>query len=89
LICYPGGLTATSYTIPQGIKVIGNVAFSACAYLTSINICDSVTSIGDGAFAYCDSLTAITVGRNSYARQYCKDNGLPYTYSDANDWLLN
>ena len=49
----------------------------------------SVTSIGDSAFSSCDSLTSIIVGRNSYARQYCIDNGLPYTYPDANDWLLN
>ena len=49
----------------------------------------NVTSIGDKAFSYCDSLTSVTVSRNSYARQYCIDNGLPYTYPDANDWLLN
>ncbi len=135
LICYPCASEVNSYAIPQGIKVIGDTAFSNCRFLTSVTIpdsitsigdrafyhcsnltsitipdsvtsigdeafnnCrslttitipDSVTSIGDSAFSNCRSLTAITVGRDSYARQYCIDNGLPYTYHDANDWLLN
>ena len=59
------------------------------AELSDIQWGDSVTYIGAWAFSDCDSLTTIIVDRNSYARQYCIDNGLPYTYSDANDWLLN
>ena len=47
----------------------------------------SVTFIGTSVFSWCDRLTEITVGRDSYARQYCIDNDLPYTYADANDWL--
>lgn len=135
LICYPRARTSTTYTIPQGIKVIGASAFTFCVSLTSITIPDSVTSIGDYAFHECKSLTgitipdsvtsigesaffgcvsltsitlpssvtsieddtfdcctsltSITVTRDSYARQYCIDNGLPYTYPDANNWLLD
>ena len=79
--------TDSEYTIPQGIEIIGDNAFSFCDNLTSVTIPDSVTSIGTSAFSWCDNLTEITVGRDSYARQYCIDNDLPYTYADANDWL--
>ncbi len=110
LICYPCSYTQSSFTIPKGIKIIGDSAFYFCDSLTSITISDSVTSIGDSAFSSCDSLTSITipdsvtsigdsafylcysltsiiVGRDSYARQYCIDHNLPYTYADANSWL--
>ena len=79
----------TSITLPESITTIGKSAFSFCGALTSITIPDSVTHIGADAFRDCSALTAITVGRNSFAAQYCKDNGLPYTYTDVSDWLLN
>ena len=132
LIAYPRAKKDNTYTIPQGIEIIGNSAFSGCAFLTnvfisnsvtsienyafedcasltSITIPNSVTSIGDSAFSRCSSLTNIsipdsvtsigtnafanclnltlTVGRNSYAAQYAKENNIPYAYPDANDWL--
>ena len=83
--CY----SLTTITIPDSVTSIGDLAFYNCSNLTTITIPDSVTFIGSGAFSDCDSLTSITVGRDSYARQYCIDNDLPYTYPDANDWLLD
>lgn len=79
----------TSIILPENITSIGYLAFSYCMHLTDIIIPASVTTIGDNAFSGCDKLTTITVSRGSYAAQYCKDNDLPYTYPDANDWLLN
>lgn len=76
----------TSITIPDSVTALGECAFSDCANLISITIPDSVTAIGEDAFKNCDGLT-ITVGRDSFAMQYCIDNDLPYTYPDANDWL--
>ena len=38
------------YSIRKGVKVIGNSAFGCCTSLTSINIPNSVTNIGEGAF---------------------------------------
>ena len=79
----------TSVTLPDSVTAIGDYAFCNCTSLTSITLPDSVTSIGKHAFKGCSSVLILTVPRNSYARQYCIDNNLPYTYPDANDWLLN
>ena len=38
------------YSIRKGVKVIGNLAFGDCKFLTNINIPNSVTTIGEGAF---------------------------------------
>ncbi|MBE6702866.1 MAG: leucine-rich repeat domain-containing protein [Ruminococcaceae bacterium] len=46
----------TAVTLPNGIAVIEDMAFAACNALTSINIPDSVTLIGEAAFTN----TAIT-----------------------------
>ena len=93
LICYPSAFTSSDYSIPQGIQIIGDGAFSGystgCDSLIQITIPDSVTDIGDDAFSYCSSLTSIIVGRDSYAKQYCIDHDLPYTCADAIDWLNN
>ena len=47
--------------IPNGVKNIGDNAFSWCKSLTSIEIPDSVKSIGNGAFWGCESLTSIEI----------------------------
>ena len=49
------------YTIKHGTKAICDGAFWGCFSLTSIDIPDSVTSIGDRAFGECDSLTSIEI----------------------------
>lgn len=74
--------------IPDSVISIGNYAFSYCASMKSVTIPDSVTSIGYNALNKCDSLTA-TVPRDSYAKQYCEDNGIKYIYPDSLDWLYN
>ena len=76
----------TTITLPDGLTTIGDGAFYDCDALTSVTLPDSLTSIGDSAFSDCDALT-LTVSRDSYACQYAIDNGLAYTYPDANDWL--
>ena len=54
--------SGTTYTIPDSVTTIGDVAFAYCTSLTSVNIPDSVTTIGLGAFFNCDSLTSVTIG---------------------------
>jgi len=61
LVCYPQAFTTESYTIPQGILVIGDYAFSRCENLIEISIPDSVITIGDYAFFRCANLSQITI----------------------------
>lgn len=72
--------------IYDGVESIGDKAFIGCMKLKSVTIPESVTSIGSDAFKADFNLEAI-VTRNSYAEKYCIENGIKYTYSDANDWL--
>ena len=53
---------ATSITLPESVKTIGDYAFAQCYSLTTINIPDSVTSIGQYAFQSCDAVTSVTIG---------------------------
>jgi hypothetical protein len=73
--------------IPNSVTMIDEEAFAFCKSLTNVTIPDSVTSIGENAFDSCSDRLTITVGRDSYARQYCIDNGIKYTYTDLLDWL--
>ena len=47
--------------IPDGVKRIGDSAFSGCGDLTSIGIPNSVTEIGDEAFLECSKLKGIVI----------------------------
>ena len=49
------------YSIPQGIKDIGDYAFMDCHGIKNVMIPDSVTSIGNYAFKNCDKLNNITM----------------------------
>ena len=53
LIRYPAGRTANSYTMPSGVEVISDYAFSSSSRLTTVNLPDSLETIGYGAFSYC------------------------------------
>ena len=53
-----------TYTVPNGIKSIGEYAFDSCESLTSIIISNSVTTIDDSAFSECTSLTSITIPKS-------------------------
>ncbi len=50
-----------AYEIKAGTKVIAEEAFEDCTSLTSVNIPDSVTSIGDFAFKNCLDLTSVKI----------------------------
>jgi len=51
----------TEYSIPEGVTLIGNSAFSVCVSLTSITIPEGVTAISQSAFFGCSSLTSVTI----------------------------
>ncbi len=61
LICYPGGLTNKIYSIPYGVRIIGECAFAECASLETVEIPDGITNIEAWAFSSCTGLTSITI----------------------------
>ncbi len=76
-------------TVPSSVTSIGNHAFFNCWSLKQITVPDSVATIGDNAFEKCTNLTTVIVDRDSYAKQYCIEHNINYTYPDANNWLIN
>ncbi len=76
LITYPGGLSASDYTIPAGVRIIGEAAFYQCSRLSRVTMPDSVTAIEDFAFYSCRGLRDITVSNSAasigpYAFSFC------------------
>ena len=61
IVEYPGGING-SYTIPNSVTSIGDMAFLGCSSLTTVTIPDSVASIGNMAFCGCTSLSSVTIG---------------------------
>ena len=59
LIACPIGVTRIN--IPQGVRIIGDFAFSDCSGLTEINLPQGVISIGTGAFGNCSGLASISI----------------------------
>ena len=57
---YPAGKKDKEYAIPSGVTTIGG-AFSGCSSLESIDLPDSVTTIGIAAFRGCSSLESIVI----------------------------
>ena len=57
---------------------IGDYAFAYCEALAKACIPGSVTSIGDYAFERCSEELAFTVSRDSWAEDWCRENGFRY-----------
>ncbi len=52
-------------TIAEGVRNIGDYAFSYCDSLTEITIPNSVYNVGERAFYACEDLTAVSVGNGT------------------------
>ena len=50
LVCYPMGLKAEEYTVPDGIKAIGGAAFCDNKYLKTINLPETLEYLGINSF---------------------------------------
>ena len=61
LLQYPVGNPRDSYTIPDGVTSIKELAFALCEKLTSVTIPNSVESIEMSAFWKCTGLTGVTI----------------------------
>ncbi len=63
LIYFPRGSRTTDYTVPQGVSVIGEYAFSNCNGLLSLTLPDSVLTIESHAFDLCPELKRFVFGK--------------------------
>ena len=61
LITYPYASEAVEYTVPDGVLVIGDWAFSSCEKLTALTLPEGLTEIRNSAFNACIGLTGITL----------------------------
>jgi hypothetical protein len=63
LLAYPRGKTEGEYSVPQGTRALADKVFSGCSF-GSVNLPDSLLSIGAEAFSSCSCLTSITLPEN-------------------------
>ena len=61
LMQYPGGNTATSYEIPDGVERVAEEGFAFNAHLVTVGIPNTAQDLGYGAFACCSGLQYITL----------------------------
>ena len=61
LVRFPPKSSEKSYTVPEGIKIIGKHAFQNARNLTEIILPDTLESIDDSAFDDCKNLLKITI----------------------------
>ena len=61
LFIYPEGKDDEEFTVPAGVKEIGDSAFSDCNALESITLPDSLEKIGGFAFRDCEALESIKI----------------------------
>lgn len=77
--------------IPDSVTSIGGFAFAWCNHMAEIYVPSSVTNIGSNAFeSLIDTsshtpLLDVVVEYDSYAEQYCQENGLTYSYAYTYD----
>ncbi len=61
LVAYTRAGKPQDYTVPPGIKSIGNGAFRECTGLASVVLPEGLKSIGDNAFIACIYLASVTL----------------------------
>ena len=59
IVSYPKGKTATSYTLPSGVTIIGPSAFSGITALNSVVLPSVLTEIKSYAFSGCSNLSSL------------------------------
>lgn len=62
LICYPGGKTETTFTVPDSVTSINAYAFYWNGSIVNLTVPGTVKTIGEDAFAGCKKMTSITFG---------------------------
>lgn len=63
LVVYPDAKSGKSYTVPSGVKVIGDCAFSFNKNLQSVTLSDSVELLWSYAFFECNNLKTVDLAK--------------------------
>ncbi|MCQ2407331.1 MAG: leucine-rich repeat domain-containing protein [Oscillospiraceae bacterium] len=77
LLRYPLGTMPEKVTVPEGVKMVGNVAFTCSADIKEIELPDSLEIIGVSAFSDCPQLESVVIPEgveliDSFAFNSCK-----------------
>lgn len=90
LLAYPKENSATSYIIPDGVKIIESTAFMGTSNLNSIVIPDGVTTIKENAFYLCSNLKNVSIptsvksiGRDAFDFSVCSKVNNGYYISNC------
>lgn len=96
LVMYPKARSHTSYTITEGVQIIGTDAFYS-AHLTQVTLPQSLATIGVYAFQANDLVSVIipagvrNIGQESFSRNYdlkkfvVYNNSVTYDYDDIDN----
>ena len=76
LVCYCPGRPQTSFTVPDGVKLIRPSAFSYTAALEWVDLPDSLEEIGNWAFGH-TGLRGIVLPESVRTVRYCAFSGTP------------
>ena len=72
LVTLPVTAVDGHYTVPDGVRVVGDMAFFAMNDLTQVTLPASVEEIGYSAFGYCEALTYVDARPSALRRVgYC------------------
>ncbi|WP_440451635.1 leucine-rich repeat protein [Ruminococcus intestinalis] len=90
LLAYPKENSATSYIIPDGVKIIESTAFMGTSNLNSIVIPNGVTTIKENAFYLCSNLKNVSIptsvksiGRDAFDFSVCSKVNNGYYISNC------
>lgn len=64
LYSYPAAKAGDSFTVPDGVEIIGQDAFYNAKNLVSVNLPDTLSTIKKGAFMSCNKLQNIDLGNS-------------------------
>ena len=77
LVSYPAERMDTHYTVPEGVEIIGEYAFSDNDWLVHVSLPESVRIIEEGAFADCYNLRRVdmpstleSLGEGAFSQTY-------------------
>lgn len=85
LVLYPIGKKQITYTVPEGVKIIGAYAFSSAENLESVILPDSIEQISTKAFSDCINLSDIKLGDNVASISANAFDNTSY-YNNLNNW---